>query len=518
MKSLRSKNPREKGIALILMAIMTFFVVPITGLAIDASVMYWIKARMQAAADGASIASARSLSTGLTLAAQESAAASRAVAYFNANFPSGFLGSSTPVVTATVTENTHTRIVTLNASLTASTYFMKVANALIASENVSNPTINITSTATRRDVNMILVLDRSGSMNNNNACATMQTSATNFINNFANNRDNIGLISFAGAVTTDFPMSTNFKGSGTTDPNSIYGAINRITCNGSTNTATGFWKGYQALAALNQPGALNLMVFMTDGQPTSLTANLPIKTNSDTRYDYNSTSSLTTVPASGCRNSAGHAYSATAAPNEPTILGSIATYTSYWPDQGATWGVNAYLGTVSGTTVNYNEFTNAAYPNGGCLYPTAGTSTSAPSSSQFGMRNDISYIPNTDAFGNATSGYRQPVARFTSGPYNGYIRPDMPSTLRYVTFNAADSAASRMRGDTATGVLVYSIGLGGNDTDPIDQTFLKRLTNTSDSPVYSSSAPTGTFLYAPTVTQLNQLFQNVASSILRIAK
>ena len=65
---------------------------------------------------------------------------------------------------------------------------------------------------------------------------------------------------------------------------------------------------------INQPGALNVIVFFTDGQPNGLTFDftgsnpnsiLPIMTQSDSRYGtgnnpYNNTNQCYTMPASSC--------------------------------------------------------------------------------------------------------------------------------------------------------------------------------------------------------------------------
>src|SRR5262249_49310416 len=90
-------------------------------------------------------------------------------------------------------------------------------------------------------------------------------------------RDNLGLVTFASSsYYMDYPISTTFKSS---TPN-LASVINSVSCVGGTSSAMGLWNGYTALANLNQPGALNVIVFFTDGQPTGITANFPIKATS----------------------------------------------------------------------------------------------------------------------------------------------------------------------------------------------------------------------------------------------
>ena len=43
--------------------------------------------------------------------------------------------------------------------------------------------------------------------------------------------------------------------------------LNNLVCNGATNSSQGLWQSYQELAGLAQTGALNVIVFFTDGRP-----------------------------------------------------------------------------------------------------------------------------------------------------------------------------------------------------------------------------------------------------------
>src|SRR5205823_2577342 len=70
----------------------------------------------------------------------------------------------------------------------------------------------------------------------------------------------------------DYPLKANFKSASP----SIKQTISKINCDGWTSSAMGLWNAYTALVSLNAPGALNVIVFFTDGQPTALTASVPI--------------------------------------------------------------------------------------------------------------------------------------------------------------------------------------------------------------------------------------------------
>jgi hypothetical protein len=52
--------------------------------------------------------------------------------------------------------------------------------------------------------------------------------------------------------------------------------IGNIVCAGSTSSAKALWEAYSQLVTLNQTGALNVILFFTDGQPTGVVVDMPI--------------------------------------------------------------------------------------------------------------------------------------------------------------------------------------------------------------------------------------------------
>ena len=96
------------------------------------------------------------------------------------------------------------------------------------------------------------------------------------MNKFANGRDNIGLVTFASSTNADFPIASNFQ---TANP-SVPTLIDDITCQGSTSSAMALWYGYDQLVGLNEPGALNVLLFFTDGKPTGVNVAMPIASTS----------------------------------------------------------------------------------------------------------------------------------------------------------------------------------------------------------------------------------------------
>ena len=155
----------ERGTSLFLGTIALVFIIPLVGLFVDVGILYATKARLQAAVDGASLAAARALNLGLTTAAQQSSAQQNAVNWFYANYPTGNWATSGTVMSSSNVQvfddpnNANLRNVTVTATSTVPTYFMKWFN-------INSTTISATGNASRRDVVAMMVLDRSASMCN----------------------------------------------------------------------------------------------------------------------------------------------------------------------------------------------------------------------------------------------------------------------------------------------------------------------------------------------------------------
>ena len=181
------RRARQKGIALLLMAILAITLIPMVGLAIDAAVLYVVKARVSAACDGASLAAARNLNVGQTMAQQAVSAHDRAESFFYANIPANFLGATrgTPVIDIPTATTNNVLTVTTTGTATVNTYFMRMLG-------VNNVVVNATGTASRRNVNLMMVLDRSQSMQQSGSCAPMRAAAKDFVSKFVDGRDKIG--------------------------------------------------------------------------------------------------------------------------------------------------------------------------------------------------------------------------------------------------------------------------------------------------------------------------------------
>ncbi|MBI4892041.1 MAG: VWA domain-containing protein [Acidobacteria bacterium] len=505
---MRDRFSKERGFALLVMGVTLVLVVFMVALAVDAAFLYLVRARLSASCDAAALAAARSVNVGMTLAAQEASAKARANAFFSANYPAGTLNTKNLVVNIVVAESgLRTRTVTVAASVQAPTYFLRMAK-------YSNVNVAATGTASRRDVNMIIVLDRSGSMQNSGSCEPMKSAARSFVSNFAEGRDRLALITFSSGMFVGYAPSKNFK---STNP-TLDSVISTITCTGGTSSAMAISEAYNQLVTINEPGALNMILFFTDGVPTALTAYWPVKKLSDTRYgdgssSYSNAASTYTYPKSTCYDAAGRANTSSSwAPQDR--LGVMATIGSADAATGASYGVYArYTTGVNAADVSINGATSGNESRQGCNFGSGTTNLTR-------VRRDIAYIPTQDAYGNATGCcYDNAITTFPNGhSYQGKFRPDKPINIGAAARNATDNAATRIRSDSNLTPTFYVIGLGDpGGADPPDEVLLAKIANDPVSPSYTRTQPTGLYVFAPDNTQLNQAFARIASEILRLS-
>jgi Flp pilus assembly protein TadG len=463
-----TKRKGRKGITLVLAGLLAGVTLPLVGLAIDASLLYVVRTELSSAVDAAALAGARSLNRGMDLASQSASATATANAFFSANFPNGHLNATHVVFTPAVAESSYrTRTVTMTASADAPSYFMRLLG-------FGATTVRALGQASRRDVNLVLVLDRSGSMAA--AMSDMTAAATAFVDRFAEGRDNVGLIVFSNSTVIAFPSpspsgpESDFKSA---SPN-VDTLIGETDNGGNTSTAQALWLAYQELVKRNEPGALNLIVFFTDGRPNTVIANF-----NDPTPSLNLLKSTSTCT-----------YRLQA--NRP-ILGYISAY-SQTGSTGTNYGV---------IRIDSDTVTSAA------SNPTAvqtNTNNCAFRSDITKMTRDVARIPPQDYYGNATTGYASVnLSQITS-----------PAQLNNASLNSADSAVQRIRQDTNLNVVIYTLGYTGGSQPP-DETWMKRISNDPTSVYYNPNYPTGLYAWSPTSSGLANAFAQVASEILRLS-
>jgi Flp pilus assembly protein TadG len=142
----------------------------------------------------------------------------------------------------------------------------------------------------------------------------------------------------------------------------------------------------------------------------------------------------------------------------------------------------------SKTPMNYGGCAPLEAAAGWCsgiyfMDPSTGNTTSCANATTF---------PALDGGGNALS----PVST---------AQTDIAADATYRT----EQLANNMRNST-NNITIYSIGLG----DKINQTYLQDLANDPAAPTYNSAQPQGQAVFAPDSSELNAVFQTIASKVL----
>ncbi len=511
------------------------FIIPMIGMVVDVGMLYSTKSRLQASVDGAALAAARALTLGQKTSDQAAAAKQNAVNWFYANFPPGNWATSNTQMDTTDAHvlvfddpnNTSLRNVNVTASTTVPTWFMKWFN-------INATTITANGFASRRDVVMMMIMDRSGSMNSNNGCANMREAAKVFTGQFAAGRDRIGMVEFGDTAWVDSAPTTNFQTvlGYTNSSGTGSGLIDSIVCNDNTGTAQALSLGYNEVYATNLPGAFNLLMFFTDGIPNSLTLN------------YQNVM----LSTSNCQDSTGKAISAGGnfLLNPPSWTpvwtmpagsyfgnlgpGPIGVVASDDPTGSGSYGVRRYQG-VSQSNTNHGTISSASAP--GCSFPF----------NESNYVNDFQLLPPKDAWGNnLVNNSYNPLTTDANGNVvlsatanNGTSLSGNNLIFHLAARNAADSAANQARTNATLPVTIFGVGLGGTSKAPPGYDFMQRITNDPNGDLYNSPAlypacsqettcahfpsqPQGAFIFSSDPTQLGQVFLAMASQILRLSK
>jgi len=185
-----AKDQRGAVMAIVGLAIIPLFAV--VGLAIDSGRGYMLKSKLSYAIDAAGLAGGRAFDTDLREEDIEM--------FFEANFPTGYMGSElapdNPVVTFNDEENT----ITIQATATIPTRFMSVAGV-----HEMSVTARTVIQRELQGMELVLVMDNTGSMRGNGGMAAMKPAAEELIEILYGDRDEVenfyvGLVPFAATV------------------------------------------------------------------------------------------------------------------------------------------------------------------------------------------------------------------------------------------------------------------------------------------------------------------------------
>jgi len=568
-------SKRRGAIVMMLTVMLPFLLLPMVGLAIDATVIHIVQTRLSAAVDGAALGSGRLLGTQANIS-------EIAGEFFAANFPTGgngFWGATLPTnngpnPTINVQLGT-TKTITVNAVASVPTIFMRVLGFTQAS-------VSAAAQATRRDSRIMLVIDRSGSMgytgsDGNTAIADVQSDAAAFVKRFTPGADEMGLVVYDGsavvAYPATYPYSSTVAASGGPDgnfwdgttqngsstggtgskPDMVY-QINHIDSGGATGTAEALTLAYIELQKAHlrdedpsgKDDRLNSIVLFTDGAPSAVSVYANYVATStyangtwvqpSSNCTYQKDSSPATHPMYFFMDVGGGTPPPYDGGNQAYYqLASLLVNSTHSPYY---WVTNAGIeSNPPSTPSNYN---GCGQWSSGNHYPTSMTSLSA-----------LYQIPTVDLWGNqmVTNAYQDSYYINGNGQYDsthsisGGTSQDTsdPTVSRQwgiALWNAVDSAALAARSDanfaarssdTSTNpmqITIYAVGYA-HDNFGVDAGLLKRVANdwsNTASPNALPSAwkpptqPQGMFVLATNVQELDQAFDSIASAILRLAK
>lgn len=523
MKRQRVLTNKERGFVLLAGSLMLLFTIPMVGLAIDAGFMYVVKARLAAAADAAALAAARQLSLGQTVAAQEANAVARAQAFFAANYPATMYNTTNRTLSATVAETGfRTRTVTVTASVDAPVFFTRLLNH-------SNTTVvGTVGKASRRDVNVMMVLDRSGSMNGNGGCAAMRSAANAFVDLFAHERDVLGMITYGISYSLSYSPTKYYKNGTPTLPSKI----NSISCSGGTGISQALFQGYQQIVNLNEPGALNVILLFTDGIPNTVTANFPVNRLDTTRSADGTSLSMSANKRSRCydyEHGRRYNYSGSGTPWSPSE--NMVYRGAIYAQEGVDPSSDGLFGIHGASTTNYSDAATITRPHqsptSNTQYNSSGFETdcwhkggAGAGTGQTAIQYDIAYYPSTDLYGTSMISDFKPLTFYpVSHVYANKISVNDKTNMMKAAINSVDNMGKRIRNNELSAninTVVYAVGLGEASTD--QHALLRRVANDPNSAIYDNTKLEGLYVFAPVASDLNAAFVRIASEILRYAQ
>jgi len=487
MAGLKPRLAREDGVALIQMAFGLTFLLLMSGLAVDTGRAYVVKAQLSKAVDGAALGAARSLNSGTPQA--------EAARIFRANFPIGYLGTSSvtdpnvdPGFFSLKTDaSTGINTVTVVGTATLPTTFMRLGN-------FDSVTVKSSGEATRRMVDLSLVLDVSSSIGSK--WSVVRDASRRFITSFDEAHDRVSLLTFSnGAQVLDpMPSARGFNKS------KVISDVPSTLPGGSTNMVEGLYRGWDELRTVpaGTQSGLRVIVLFTDGASNGVPG------------DYDGTGVAKTLRTWDFPHSANDPDSQTW--NDPHIDGLYDTAT----------GVASPSYSCSSATplpyrcVDWNTtvtLQNVPYLPLATLH-THRRSSGIPTSFPF----QTSTLKVNGSAQNAVRGLRHFNA--ATGKYPAEI-----FNINNAARNVLEIIANAARNDNGDyKIRIYTIGMGYLIQDllgtmpEMPEDILKRISNDKTSADYDSTQLEGKYFYAPTVDDVSAAFEGIQNQILRLSK
>jgi Flp pilus assembly protein TadG len=245
----RDRILEERGAILVFVAVSLVGILGFSGLAIDLGRGYVTKIRLSRAVDAAAIEAASSIRLGQAKAEE----AGRAVAAINGivdgvdgislslSFDVNLFGETT---------------VTARASQSMTTTFSRI----LGQDELD---LSTEAVAAVPPVDMVFVLDQSGSLGKQGVWDDLQSAANEFVTKFDDSLDQLGLVHFQIRAADAFEIDDLFT-------TSITNAIDNMNSAGDTNTGEGLrFARKQIKSKVVRERSAKIVVFFTDGRPTA---------------------------------------------------------------------------------------------------------------------------------------------------------------------------------------------------------------------------------------------------------
>ncbi len=437
------------GQTLIIFALLLPPILLFAGMCLDVGILYVTKAKLSTSVDAACLAAMKNLSLG------QSNAAALGANLFNANF-----GGNPPTPSVTFpTDASGNQQVMVTATQYVHTSFMQYLPAL------ASVPVSATAVATRSNLIMTIVLDRSGSMcGGTESCDSgvtgdkggqaLKAAVPTFIGDFNDDTDEVGLVSFSSNATVDYGINYNF--------------ISPIT---TAVSALKFTGGTFGTGAGTNPILSNSM-----GAPLSLAQ---LQNDSITILPGQNVVKVIVYVTDGLMN---------------TIQDSI--YCKGKNGTGST--LMNYGGHDTGSQVDFFDPTSATVDWG---HYTSGTGF--PYNAAGAICKDIA--------GNI-------VTKFPSQQTGTQVALSQSAVTAEAQYRAIKTALA-LRTETPTPTFIFSIGVGAG-VSTTTQAFLAQLANDPSYPTYITGQPAGLFFYIPDcpsstcTAEISMAFQTIAAKVL----
>jgi len=485
MRTQRSRTSRQDGFVLVYMAGLLTVLLLFAGLAVDTGRAYVVKAQLSKAVDGAALGAARSLNSGDPRG--------EATRIFKANFPAGYFGTSSSTdptsdpgfFSSQVIATTGVNVVTVTATATLPTTFMRLAN-------FNEVTVSSSGQATRRMVDLSLVIDVSSSIGPQ--WSAVADAARSFINSFDAAHDRVALLTFSdGAKVLDpMPSTRGF------DKTKVIGDVPVTLPGGSTAMVEGLYRGWDELRSVptGSQSGLRVIVLFTDGASNSVPG----------AFD-------STTVAKGLRTydfpqNAGDTHGQTW--DYPHVSGLYDT------QSGIASAPNAF--DLSSTTLLWNA--HSLMPGLPAVAQVLPPMSFHSHHRSIGIPTAFPLQTNTLTVDGVPQSAARGLRDLTGGQY-----PSQVWNINNAARNLVEIVANAARSDTGDyGIRIYTIGMGqlvrlNLGTRPeTSESMLKRMANDATSPDFNGAQLEGKYYYAQTAADVAPAFEGIQNQILRLSK